>query len=201
MDYMSHTDIRGHLVLIMAPMASGKGSLISYVQSEFPQITRLTSCTTRSARPGEVDGVEYFFISREVFERKIENGEFIEWAEFSGNLYGTLHTELMGRLEKGEVVINEIDLQGVIQLMRLIPRDRYTLIYIDAGGWETLKARALARAPISEEHLELRKVRYEEEDAFKSRADFVIQNGDGELEEAKLKLHTIIEHIIYKAST
>ncbi len=192
------TGIKGHLVLIMAPTGSGKGTLISYIQGIFPYIARLTSCTTREMRPGEENGVDYHFISRQEFENKIERGEFIEWAEFSSNLYGTRKSDIEKCLKNGQVVINEIDVQGVIQLQSLVPREHYTVVYIDAGDWETLKARALTRAPISEEQLELRHKRYLEEDEFKHLADFIIQNNDGQLEEAKAALHTIIENIITK---
>lgn len=193
---MSKPEITGHLILIMAPMASGKGSLISYVRSTFPQVTWITSCTTRSARPGETEGVDYCFVTRDEFTQKIERGDFIEWAEFSNNLYGTLKSELVTRLERGEVVMNEIDLQGVRQLLELVPREHCTVLYIDAGDWETLKARALARAPISEEDLNLRHQRYLEENAFKDKVDFVIENRDGQLEEAKAQIHEIIQKII-----
>lgn len=195
---MTAIELKGHLVLVMAPMASGKGSLITYVQSVFPQVTRITSCTTRPMRPGETDGVDYCFISRSEFQRKIKQEEFIEWAEFSNNLYGTLKSDLINRLQKGEIVINEIDLQGVLQLRELVPREQYTIIYVDAGDWETLTARALARAPISEEHLALRHKRYEEESAFKNNADFIIQNNDGQFEDAKAKICAVIEGIVKK---
>jgi|CXWL01.1.fsa_nt_gi guanylate kinase len=182
----------------MAPTGSGKGTLISYIQSVFPQIARLTSCTTREIRPGEKNGVDYHFITRAEFQSKIGQGEFIEWAEFSGNLYGTLKSDIEMCLKDGQVVINEIDVQGVIQLQGLVPREHYTVVYIDAGDWEVLKARALARAPISEAQLELRHKRYLEEDKFKHRADVLIKNNDGQFEEAKGALHAIIEEIITK---
>ena len=193
--------IKGHLVLVMAPMGSGKGTLITYAESVFPQIKQLTSCTTREMRPGEKEGVNYHFISRVKFQSKIEQGEFIEWAEFSGNLYGTLKSDISECLMKSQVVVNEIDVQGVIQLQGIVPRDNYTIIYIDAGNWETLKARALARAPISEEQLTLRHQRYLEEETFKHLADFIIQNNDDQFEEAKMKMHTIMEDIIKKVET
>jgi len=186
----------GHLILITAPMASGKGRLIAHVMHEFKEVIRLVSCTTRAQRPGETDGVDYHFISRDDFEHKIKANEFMEWAEFSGNLYGTLKSELLGHLEKGHIVINEIDLQGVQNLVTLIPQSHRTIIYIDAGDWETLKARALSRAPMSEEELALRYTHYLKERTFKDDADFIIYNDDSQLEEAKKEMSRIVSNIV-----
>ena len=138
---MKVENVHGHLVLIMAPTGSGKGILISHIESLFPDIARTISCTTRDKRPSEHEGVDYYYSSREEFTKRIEDGKFLEWAEFSGNLYGTLKSELVERLQKGEVVLCEIELQGVLQLMELIPKEYRTLIYIEAGDWEILKKR------------------------------------------------------------
>jgi len=198
---MEPIQLKGHLVLVTAPMASGKGTLIACMQKEFPQVTRITSCTTREIRPGERENVDYHFISRAEFQDKIEKGEFIEWAEFSGNLYGTLFSDLNTHLMNGDVVINEIDIQGVLQLQAIVPKSHCTVVYIDAGNWETLKARALARAPMGEKDLELRYERFLEEEAFKERADFVVQNNDGQFIEASDTFCEIIERIINKVES
>ncbi len=188
--------IRGHLILVMAPMASGKGRLIAHALSTFPEIKRLVSCTTRTKRPGESEGKDYFFLSREEFEKKVQNGEFMEWAEFSGNLYGTLKSELLVHMELGHVVINEIDLHGVRSLLSLLPKEHLTVVYIDAGDWETLKTRARSRAPMTEEELALRYHHYLEEIAYKNSADFIIENSDNQLKEAKEKMESIVRGII-----
>ena len=120
------------------------------------------------------------------------------WAEFSDNLYGTLKSELLTHLSAGHVTINEIDLHGVRNILSLIPREQCTVVYIDAGDWETLKARALSRAPMSDRELTLRHIHYLEETAYKHNADFIISNNDNELESAKIKLSAIIENIILR---
>jgi guanylate kinase len=191
----------GHLVLIMAPTGSGKGTLIQDVIAQFPQVTRLVSCTTRMQRPQEIADIDYHFISRALFEEKIANGEFIEWAEFGGNLYGTLRSELFARLEHGEIVINEIDLQGVKQLMDIVPEDHRTVIYIDAGDWESLVERVRKRAPISDQELALRHERFLEEVAFKESVDHIIYNGDGELAIALTQMRAIMQGIIHNMSS
>lgn len=192
---MKSEEIAGHLILLMAPTGSGKGVLEGYLFSKFPALVFSVSCTTRQPRPGEQNGVEYHFLSRDEFERKITNGEFLEWAEFSGNLYGTLRSELQNRLRDGQVVLNEIELQGVEALKKLIPAEHRTIIYIEAGGWEVSKARAMARSPMTEEELQLRYERFLEESKSKVHADYVVENLDGHLGEAKQELEKIVANI------
>lgn len=189
-------DISGHLILFMAPTGSGKGALEKYLFERFPELQFAVSCTTREPRPGEKHGVNYYYLSREEFQQRIEAGDFLEWAEFSGNLYGTLKSELLDRLYKGQIVLNEIELQGVEALKQLIPKEHRTIIYIEAGGWEELKRRAEARAPISKEHLELRYQRYLLERESKVHADYVVENLDGKLAEAQAELGEIVGNII-----
>lgn len=191
-------NITGHLILLMAPTGSGKGALENYVFAKFPQLVFSISATTRAPRPKEKNGREYYFLSRAEFETKIANGEFLEWAEFGGNLYGTLREEVIGRLQKGQVILNEIELQGVEALKKIIPVEHRTVIYIEAGGWEVSKQRALARSPMTEEELEKRYQHYLIESQSKPYADSVIYNRDGELESAKLQLAEIITGILNK---
>jgi guanylate kinase len=136
-------NIKGHVLIVMAPMGSGKGTLIREALSIFPDLYETVSCTTREPRPGEVNGKDYYFINEEEFTKKIKGGEFLEWATFGKNRYGTLKSEIITRLEEGKIIIAEIDVQGVGQLHKLIPKEHITTVFIDAGGWEVLKARAL----------------------------------------------------------
>ena len=117
-----------------------------------------------------------YFISQAEFKKRIEADEFLEWAEFAGNSYGTLKSEVLPRVQAGEVVLLEIDLQGVEQLLTLLPREHMTVAYIDAGNWKELKLRALARAPMSEEDLAKRQQRFVHEVAAKPLADVIINN-------------------------
>jgi len=195
---MEERDINGHLILLMAPTGSGKGSLEKHIFAKFPELVFSVSCTTRNPRPGEIDGVNYHFLTREEFQRKIEDGEFLEWAEFGGNLYGTLKSEITGRLSKGQVVLNEIELQGVEALQTLIPKEYLSVIYIEAGGWDVLRKRAQARAPISDKELDLRHQRFLVESKWKPYADYIIENQDGKMEEAKLQFEKIVRDILEK---
>lgn len=192
--------INGHLILMMAPMASGKGQLVAHVREQYPEIKFLVSCTTRAPRPGEVEGADYYFVTREEFETRVANGEFLEWAEFSGNLYGTLKSEITGPLEAGQVVLNEIEIQGIQILEKLIPKEHRTLIYIEAGGWEVSLRRMKARAPMDEDHVMLRYQRYLEEIKAKDHADVIVENFDGELDRAKQQLDEVIKKILHKVA-
>ncbi len=195
---MDTSKITGHLIVVNAPTGSGKGSLITHVREKYPQVTKKISCTTRKPRPGEVDGVDYFFMSRETFEGKITEGAFVEWAEYGGNLYGTLVSELEGRLLNGEIVLAELEIQGVEQLKKVFPKEHLTIIYIEAGDWESARKRILNRAPMTEEQLEKRHGRFMTEQAGKENADIIIQNQDGMLDEAKIVFEGIIKDIIEK---
>lgn len=186
------SEIRGHVVVVMAPMGSGKGTLVRHAQATFPELKTTVSCTSREMRPGETDGKDYHFICREEFDEKIERGEFLEWAEFAGNKYGTLKGEIMPRIRDCKVVLVEIELQGVMQLIQLLPREHLTVVYIEAGGWEVLRARALARAPMSEEELQKRHERFLEEAKAKPLADVIIDN-TGDVELAKAAFTQVIE--------
>jgi guanylate kinase len=197
---METAAITGHIILVMGPTGSGKGSIVRYLREQFPELRYSISCTTRAMRPGEVDGVDYYFLTNEAFDHKIEDDAFVEWAEFGGNRYGTLKSELLARLEQGEVVITEIELQGVLQLERIIPPEHRTILFIDAGGWDVLKARALSRAPMSEEELELRYERYLHEVRAKPLAQHVINNTDGQLEAANQKVAAIVRNIIERTA-
>jgi len=189
------TKYSGHVVIVMAPMGSGKGTIIKSALRTFPHIKTSVSCTTRSQRPGEVDGKEYHFISSADFDDKIAGGEFLEWAHFGLNRYGTLKREILPPLENGEVVIAEIEVQGVEQLHTLLPRENITTVYIEAGGWEKLRARALARAEISEAELAKRYERYLIEIESKNIADIVIDNTGEGSEHAEKEFITLLENI------
>ena len=188
-------NIKGHVLIVMAPMGSGKGTLIREAQTTFPDLYETVSCTTRAMRPGEIDGKHYHFLTVEEFEQKKEAGEFLEWAVFGANQYGTLKSEIIPRLEDGQIVITEIEVQGVEQLHKLIPSEHITTVFIEAGGWEVLKARALDRAPMSEEELASRYERYLIEVASKDIADVIIDNTENDFTPAKKDFCKLIEDL------
>lgn len=185
-------EICGHVLVVMAPMGSGKGTLIKHALGKYPDVRETISCTSRAMRPGEIDGEHYHFLTKEDFKKKVDEGEFLEWAEFAGNKYGTLKSEILPRLINCELVLVEIELQGVEQLIKLLPREHMTIVYIEAGGWEVLRARAEERAPMSEEELNARYKRFLIEQKAKPMADIVINN-ETSIEVSYAEFNQVIE--------
>lgn len=176
--------MQGKLILVVGPTGSGKGTLIEHALAVYSDLVFPVSATTRSPRPGEEDGVNYHFLAKEEFERKVAAGEFLEWAEYGGNYYGTPSAEVLPVIESGKFMLHDIEVQGARQVLDLHPNEAVA-IFIDAGSWEALAERVRARAPISEEELAKRKVHYDDEVTFTNRAAFVVKNENGKLEEAK----------------
>lgn len=179
------TERRGKFVPVVAPTGSGKDTLITHAKSVFPDLVLSVSCTTRSPREGEEHGKDYFFLSRDEFEAKIASGDLLEWAEYGGNYYGTPRREIERSLAEGSLIMGDIEVQGVRLIRDLLPPDEFGTIYVDAGSWDVLEKRALARAPMSEAELEKRRMRYEDESSFKKEATYVVSNPEGKLEDAK----------------
>jgi guanylate kinase len=190
--------MKGKLILILGPSGSGKGTLINYVKTEFPNFVFPVSCTTRAMRPGEIAGDVYHFISKAEFQAKIAADEFLEYAIVHGdNYYGTLKSQILEPLAEGKTVFREVDIQGVQSLQKLIPKDKLKTIFIKTSkinDWEELKRRITSRAEISNEELEQRYKSYLTEIEFADMADQIIYNEN--LDRAKNDLkNTILQFI------
>ena len=194
------TDTCGHVIVVMAPTGSGKGTIVREALRTHEELEHTVSCTSRAKRPGEVDGQHYHFLTNEEFARKIAAEEFLEWAEFAGNKYGTLKSEIFPRLTAGAVVIVEIELQGVEQLLALLPREHMTIVYIEAGGWDVLKERALERSAMTDEELAARHERFLVEAQAKPLADVIIDNTT-DIALAHAEFNQVIEAAYAKCKT
>lgn len=192
---MNIDQITGHLVLLMAPSGSGKNTLMKGLGELSKKFYFAKTYTSREKREGTEENPRYEFVSRDTFKKMIEADEFIEWANFSGNYYGTPISEFTAPLMSGHVVFKEMELQGIEQIKDLIPEEHRTIVYIDAGDWDALKKRIVGRAEISEEELKLRYERYLEEIKAKDVADVIIDNSDGRMEEAKKEFAALIKEI------
>jgi len=185
----------GKFILVVGPSGSGKGTLINHVRPLFPEIQYPKSCTTRARRGGDSDE-RYIFLSPEEFTAQAEKGAFLEWAEYGGNFYGTLASEVLPLLKEGQKAIKELEVQGARQVREKIPREELVVIFINAGTWNDMESRIRARAPITDAELEKRKSRYQDEMSYMVEVDHVVENPLGKLEEAKKKFEDIIRSIV-----
>lgn len=161
--------------VITGPSGVGKGTLISLLRERHPGLELSISATTRAPRPGETDGVSYHFLSPEQFEQKVAAGEFVEHADYSGNRYGTLRSELARRHETGGVVL-EIELQGARQIRASMPEAHQ--IFIAPPSAETLRDRLTGRGTDAADDIERRLAVAEEELAARGEFAHVVVNDD-----------------------
>lgn len=146
--------MKGNLVIISSPSGGGKGTLIKEVLETVPNLGYSVSLTTRSPRFGEEDGRHYHFVSKEEFDREIEEGGFLEFAEVHGNCYGTSLRQIERITGEGRDVILEIDVQGAASVLEKVPEA--VSIFILPPSFETLRARLIARNTEGQKELELR---------------------------------------------
>ena len=142
------------LFVVSGPSGVGKGTLVSLVREQRPDLGLTVSATTRQPRPGEVDGVSYHFLTNDDFDRRVEAGEFLEWANVHGNRYGTLASEVDRNLSAGKSVILEIDVQGALNVRKVFPDA--VLVFIEPPSMEVLEARLRGRGTETEEVIEQR---------------------------------------------
>ena len=140
---------RGNLFVISGPSGVGKGTLVARLLEEVSDCWLSVSATTRAPREGDVDGVTYRFMTRRKFQSIARNGGFLEWAEYSGNLYGTPRDAIEEHMAKGEQVILEIEVQGALQVRESLPEAH--LIFIEPPSIEELERRLRGRGTDSEE--------------------------------------------------
>jgi guanylate kinase len=157
--------------VITGPSGVGKGTLIRALLECHPEFRLSVSATTRAPRPGETQGVDYHFISPEEFDRRIAAGEFLEWAEYAGNRYGTLRSEI--DRAPGALVL-EIELQGARQVREALPEAKQ--VFIAPPSLEALKPRLLGRATDTPEDIERRLDTARRELEARSEFPFVVVN-------------------------
>lgn len=172
----------GKLFVISGPSGAGKGTIVNAVMDQAdPSGTALSiSMTTREPRPGEEDGVNYFFVTKEEFRRQIEAGGFLEYAEVYDHYYGTPKSKVMEKLNQGKDVILEIDIQGALNVKRAFPEG--VLIFILPPSMEVLRSRLTGRGTDAPEVIERRLSKTRGELTFIDRYDYGVVNDD--LEEA-----------------
>ena len=142
------------MFVITGPSGVGKGTLITRVRERIPELELSVSATTRRPRPGEREGVDYHFLSPEQFQAHTDGGNFLEHATYSGNRYGTLRSEVDGRLKDGRPVILEIEVQGARQVREALPEA--VAVFVAPPSREALRERLLARGTDTPEQVEAR---------------------------------------------
>jgi guanylate kinase len=140
--------------VITGPSGVGKGTLIRALLDRIPALELSVSATTRPPRPGEQHGTHYHFLPRDEFDRRVAAGEFVEWAEYSGNRYGTLRSELDRRIDDGIPVVLEIEVQGARQVREKMPEA--VQVFIAPPSRETLRTRLVGRGTDTPEQVQRR---------------------------------------------
>jgi guanylate kinase len=170
----------GHLFILSGPAGAGKGTLRKILFQKMDMVFSV-SCTTRSMRPGEAEGRDYYYISREDFERMARCGEFLEWAEVHGNLYGTRKCDVEGVLYSGRDILLEIDVQGARQVKSRKPEA--ILIFITAPSLDDLESRLEDRGTETQAQLDVR-----------------LRNAANEMRSAREYDHIIVNDELLRAS-
>jgi guanylate kinase len=170
--------LRGKLIVVSGPSGAGKDTLIQAALEAIPELTLIASATTREPRKGEVDGKDHVFLSREEFERWTEEDRLLEWAEYSGNLYGTPKQSVQELLDNGRSVILRIELQGARQVKERRPDA--VMVFVRAPSLEETRRRLESRATETSESVESRMATAVKEVAARDEFDYEIVNSERE---------------------
>ncbi|MBT2550695.1 guanylate kinase [Arthrobacter sp. ISL-65] len=165
------------LTVLAGPTAVGKGTVSTYIRDTYPEVWLSVSATTRAPRPGEIDGVHYYFKSKEEFESLVAAGEFLEWAVVHGqNTYGTLKSTVNQAIAEGRSVLLEIDLQGARQVKQAVPDAQF--VFLAPPSWEELVRRLVGRGTESAEEQQRRLETGKVELAAEPEFDHTVINDD-----------------------
>jgi guanylate kinase len=187
---------RGQLLIISAPSGAGKTSLIKALVDAETRIEVSVSHTTRPMRPGERDGINYYFVSEAEFLSLRDAGAFFEWAEVFGNFYGTGIAQLEARLAEGADVILEIDWQGAQQVRRLLPDSAWAFIL--PPSVDALKSRLQSRGQDNDDTIDVRMGAARSEISHWEEADYLIINDD--FDTALTELRAIVHSLRLRTS-
>ena len=180
---------KGMLLVISGPSGTGKGTLIERLMKEDPTLVFSVSATTRAPRPGEIDGVHYHFVTNERYDELVAENAFVEYANVHGNRYGTLRSEVYERLERGENVVLDIDVQGALNV--IASEKEKVSIFILPPSMQELRSRLTGRGTETEEAIERRLHNAVWEISQKDKYEYKVINDD--LESCLRTLQAIIE--------
>jgi len=182
---------RGLLVVVSSPSGGGKDTVINELLSIFPDSVRLLTTTSRLPRPGDVDGVDYNFVSKDEFEDKIKNNELVEYNNYVGNYYGIEKKELEKSLEKNGIVFTNIEVNGKESLDKL--GIKHLAIFLLPGSLEVLHDRIANRGGVTKEIIARRLDTAKQEMKKSNEYDYRVANKDGKFDETVKELTEIIQ--------
>jgi guanylate kinase len=180
------------VIVITGPSGVGKGTLIRGLLERVPQLELSVSATTRAPRPGEQSGADYHFMGKGEFDRRVQAGDFVEHAGYSGSRYGTLRSELEGRLGQGVPVVLEIELQGARQVREAMPEA--VQVFIAPPSRDALRARLVGRGTDTSEQIEQRMRTAERE--LEAQPEFAHVVVNDRLEQATDELQRIVSEAL-----
>jgi guanylate kinase len=173
----ARTKPRSGVTVLAGPTAVGKGTVSTFIRDNYPQVWLSVSATTRAARPGEVEGVHYFFKTAEEFEQLVAQGDLLEWAVVHGqNRYGTLRSTVEAAVAQGRSVLLEIDLQGARQVKAAMPEADF--VFLSPPSWDELVRRLVGRGTETAEEQHRRLETAKLELAAQPEFDYTIVNDD-----------------------
>ena len=174
-----------NLITISAPSGSGKTTLCKMLQEERSDISWSVSCTTRAPRPNEIDGIDYYFNSRDQFMKSIADDAFAEWEDVHGQYYGTLKLNLDTAIANNTILLLELDVKGSMSIVHLYPEQSFS-IFILPPSIDHLRQRLRNRGTDTESRINERLKRFEREMEYKSKFDYVLINEDLEVASREL---------------
>ncbi|MBD5528127.1 MAG: guanylate kinase [Lachnospiraceae bacterium] len=184
---------RGVLAVISGFSGAGKGTLMKRLTRDYDNYALSVSMTTRAPREGERDGIEYFFVDTETFKERIQQGRMLEYACYCGNYYGTPKDYVQEQLKAGRNVILEIEIQGALQIRKLMPD--CLLLFVTPPSAAQLKSRLEGRGTESPEVIAKRLARAVEESEGIEAYDYIVINDD--LEECVKQIHSMVQNARY----
>ena len=182
---------KGKLIVVSGPAGSGKGTVNSILLGNTEKYVFSVSATTRSPRPGEIDGTHYFFMTREKFMSLVDAGEFLEHAEYVGNCYGTLRPFVEEQLLSGKNVILDIEVQGALQVREKMPEA--VLVFLCPPDYVTLEKRLRGRGTETDEVIKKRLLKALEELQEAEKYDYLVINEDGRAADCANAIDRIID--------